>query len=34
MQITSVEQFNTLKSANIDDTSSFWLGANNFATCK
>jgi hypothetical protein len=34
IEIFSIEQFNALKDANIDDTSLFWLGANNFASCK
>jgi len=34
IQIFSIEQFNSLKNANIDQTSPFWLGANNFASCK
>jgi hypothetical protein len=34
MQIFSLEQFNSLKNANIDQTSLIWLGANNFASCK
>ncbi|CAF0722082.1 unnamed protein product [Rotaria sordida] len=32
IQIFSSEQFNLLKNANIDETSLFWLGANNFAS--
>ncbi|CAF2381608.1 unnamed protein product [Rotaria sp. Silwood2] len=32
IQIFSNEQFNLLKNANIDETSLFWLGANNFAS--
>jgi hypothetical protein len=34
IQIFSIEQFNSLKTANIDETSLIWLGANNFASCK
>ncbi len=34
IQIFSIEQFNSLKNANIDETSLIWLGANNFASCK
>jgi len=34
IEIFSIEQFNALKSINIDGESSFWLGANNFASCK
>jgi hypothetical protein len=34
IQISSVAQFNALKNANIDGKGSFWLGANNFASCK
>jgi len=34
MQIFSIEQFDSLKNASIDETSPFWLGANNFALCK
>lgn len=34
LQIFSIEQFQLVKNVNIDQTSLFWLGANNFASCK
>lgn len=34
IQIFSSEQFQALKKVNVGETSLFWLGANNFATCK
>ncbi len=34
IQISSREQFNALKKLHIDSTGPFWLGANNFASCK
>ena len=34
IQIFSTEQFNFIKTANIDQTSSYWIGANNFGSCK
>ena len=34
LQIVSVEQFNALQSVKIDQSSLFWLGANNFVSCK
>lgn len=34
IEIFSIEQFNLLKDASIDGTSLFWIGANNFASCK
>jgi hypothetical protein len=33
IEIYSIEQFNALKNLNIDTKGSFWLGANNFASC-
>jgi hypothetical protein len=34
IQIVSVEQFDALQNVKIDQTPVFWLGANNFASCK
>ena len=34
LQTVSVEQFDALQSVKIDQSSLFWLGANNFASCK
>lgn len=34
IQIFSNEQFNLLKYTKIDDASIFWIGANNFGSCK
>jgi hypothetical protein len=34
IQSLNIDQFNALKKANIDGKTPFWLGANNFASCK
>ncbi len=34
LEIFSIKQFNALKTINIDGQDSFWLGANDFASCK
>ena len=34
IQIASMEQFDALQNVKIEQTSLFWLGANNFASCK
>ena len=34
IQISSYQQFNVLKTVNIDGEFAYWLGANNFVSCK